>query len=365
MIFASLVVLWLLILVPAVARHRQEVARPTVAALSGRVLERPRRRHGPDVGSEVEADVDEDVDQVDEGHPTATRTDHDDNDDREDIDDRDAGRSDDRDDDRHGEAYGDDHDDHGDDHGHDHYDGPETRDDPEPDDDPGVRDDDGWERPPPRYRPGRGGFDPEAAAVAAKARYAFRQRVVLSMLIVAILSGVIAAIAVPGAWWLHGAVDVLLVGYLIYLRRQVRLEEAIRERRASRMAGTRRPRAADDPDLDEWARRGREATGRPAGDRYDEDGYDDEAYEADGYDADHGDAVDPDDDGHGRERRERVRGESPADAVEGEPALPRLRPAPPPPLPAGTALVEATEDDPELHDLAGPARRDYRHAVGE
>jgi hypothetical protein len=364
MIFASLVVLWLLILVPAVARRRQEVARPTVAALSGRVLERPRRRHGPDVGSELEVDVDEDVDQVDEGHPTATRTDHDDDrdDDRDDIDDRDAGGSDDRDGDRRGEPY---RDDRLDDRGGDGYDGPETRDDPEADDDPADRDDDGWERPPPRYRPGRGGFDPEAAAVAAKARYAFRQRVVLSMLIVAILSGVIAAIAVPGAWWLHGAVDVLLVGYLIYLRRQVRLEEAIRERRASRMAGTRRPRAADDPDLDEWARRGREATRRPAGDRYDEDGYDDEGYEADGYDADHGDDADPDGDDHGRERRERVRGESSAEAVEGEPALPRLLPAPPPPLPAGTALVEATEDDPELHDLAGPARRDYRHAVGE
>ncbi|GAA3110989.1 hypothetical protein GCM10010464_87270 [Pseudonocardia yunnanensis] len=369
MIFASLVVLWLLILVPAVARRRQEVARPTVAALSGRVLERPRRPHGPDMGSELEVDVDEDVDQVDEGHPTATRTDHDDNDDRhddrDDIDDRNAGGRD----DRHGEACGDDRDDRLDDHGADDaddYDGPESRDDHEADDDdPGVRDDDGWERPPPRYRPGRGGFDPEAAAVAAKARYAFRQRVVLSMLIVAILSGVIAAIAVPGAWWLHGAVDVLLIGYLIYLRRQVRLEEAIRERRASRMAGTRRPRAADDPDLDEWARRGREATRRPADDRYDEDGYEDEGYEADGYDADHDDDADPDDDDHGRERRERVRGESSVDAVEGEPALPRLRPAPPPPLPAGTALVEATEDDPELHDLAGPARRDYRHAVGE
>ncbi|WP_433292177.1 divisome protein SepX/GlpR [Pseudonocardia sp. CA-142604] len=378
MIFASLVVLWLLILVPAIARHRQEVARPTVAALSGRVLERPRRRHGPDVDSELEVDVDEDVDQVDEGHPTATRTDHDDRDDPDDIDDRDdrdAGGSDDRDGDRPGEAYSDGRDDRLDDHQADHqaddydaddYDGPESRDDDhEADDDPGVRGDDGWERPPPRYRPGRGGFDPEAAAVAAKARYAFRQRVVLSMLIVAILSGVIAAIAVPSAWWLHGAVDVLLIGYLIYLRRQVRLEEAIRERRASRMAGTRRPRAADDPDLDEWARRGREAGRRPADDRYDEDDYDDEGYEADGYDADHDDADHDHDDDHGRERRERVRGESSADAVEGEPALPRLRPAPPPPLPAGTALVEATEDDPELHDLAGPARRDYRHAVGE
>ena len=44
MIFVGLVVLWLLILVPAVARHRQEVARPSVAALSGRVLDAVLRR---------------------------------------------------------------------------------------------------------------------------------------------------------------------------------------------------------------------------------------------------------------------------------------------------------------------------------
>ncbi|MCY7341433.1 MAG: hypothetical protein LH603_06175, partial [Pseudonocardia sp.] len=49
MIFAGLVVVWLLILVPAVARHRQEVARPSMAALSGRVLERPRRRQSLEV----------------------------------------------------------------------------------------------------------------------------------------------------------------------------------------------------------------------------------------------------------------------------------------------------------------------------
>jgi len=34
MIFLGLVVVWLLILVPAVARHRQEVAKPSTAALS-------------------------------------------------------------------------------------------------------------------------------------------------------------------------------------------------------------------------------------------------------------------------------------------------------------------------------------------
>ena len=41
------------------------------------------------------------------------------------------------------------------------------------------------------------------------------------------------------------------------------MEEAIRERRAARMAGTRRTPAADDRELDEWARRGREVTAPP------------------------------------------------------------------------------------------------------
>ena len=121
-----------------------------------------------------------------------------------------------------------------------------------------------WERPPARYRAGRGGFDAEAAALTARARYAFRQRVVLAMLVAAVATGVVAGVALPVLWWAHGAVDVLLVGYLVYLRRQVRLEEAIRARRAARMAGTRRPPAADDPELDEWAERGRAAT-RAAG----------------------------------------------------------------------------------------------------
>ena len=54
--------------------------------------------------------------------------------------------------------------------------------------------DDGYAR---RYRPGRGGFDPEAAAVIARAKYAFRQRVVLAMIIGAIVTAVVAAVAFP------------------------------------------------------------------------------------------------------------------------------------------------------------------------
>jgi hypothetical protein len=304
MIFASLVVLWLLILVPAVARRRQEVARPSVAALSGRVLDRPRRVPGQGPAASREREVDGMDDET--GHTE----DH--------VDD---------------------------DHTDDLFTHTVT-----------DRDDHRWERPAPRYRPGRGGFDPEAAAIAAQTRYAFRQRVVLAMLIAALITGLIAAFALPGMWWAHGAVDIALVGYLVYLRRQVRLEEAIRERRAARMAGTRRTSAADDPELDAWARRGRELTRRD--DQYGQSDDADDQY-------DDWDDQDAEDDDVDEEPATPTRRDAEPEPVETEPALPRLRPAPPPALPAGTALVEADEDDLELYDLDGPARPGYRRAAGE
>jgi hypothetical protein len=320
MIFASLVVLWLLILVPAVARRRQEVARPSVAALSGRVLERPRQATGRE----------REVDGMDDTADHSRVDDHVDG--------------------------------HADDRG-----GVPVR-------TVEARDDRRWERPPPRYRPGRGGFDPEAAALAARARYAFRQRVVLAMLIIALVTGVIAAVAVAGMWWLHAAVDLALVGYLVYLRRQVRLEEAIRERRAARMAGTRRQSAADDPELDAWARRGRELTLRDERERYPVAEHDLDAEPDDEYAyAEYDDGVDdsPDDEpelfcGTGEQpRNSRDDQDDEPEPVDPEPALPRLRPAPPPALPAGTSLVEVDEEDPELYDLDGPIRPGYRRAAGE
>jgi hypothetical protein len=360
MIFLGLVVVWLLILVPAVARHRQEVARPSSAALSARVLDRPRRDRGTDRDTRGPVGArDEEVDVIehDTGHDEERRS-------------------------------------------------VAVADEQHP---PPTADERGWDRPPPRYRRGRGGFDPEAAALAARARFAFRQRVVLAMLVLAAGTALVAGLLLPWVWWAHGAVDAALVGYLVYLRRQVRLEESIRRRRAARMAGTRRPSAAEDPDLDEWARRGRVASGdgRPgretvadavrraaqaeaARDEYDDD-YDEYDDERDGYDGVHrdartardaagrGDAEDGDraDDEHdelAREEPERVagtgaplwRGPGPGlEMMEVESALPRLQPVPTPPLPAGTALVETDADDPDLHDLDGPMRPDYRRAVGE
>jgi hypothetical protein len=341
MIFASLVVLWLLILVPAVARHRQEVARPSVAALSGRVLARSPRRRSLEVDGMVERDetiveagrvvaatrtAEVQVPsartemRLDEVEPRAKRADD---------------TADAMDDDAAGEAAADEAADAA---------GEEWAED--------KPDDRLWERPPARYRAGRGGFDAEAAALAARARYAFRQRVVLAMLVLAVATGVVAGVVVPVLWWVHGAVDVVLVGYLVYLRRQVRMEEAIRARRAARMAGTRRPAAADDPELDDWAERGRAAL-RPA-----------ENPEGDEDDEDEADAPEPavaedeDDD----EEDAPAEPAAPEVVEEERPALPRLRPTPPPPLPAGTALVEDEEEELDLDDGSAPG---YRRAVGQ
>ncbi|WP_158842486.1 divisome protein SepX/GlpR [Saccharothrix deserti] len=104
-------------------------------------------------------------------------------------------------------------------------------------DEPDV--DDVFVRPRP-FRPGRGGYDPETAAIVAQAKYAFRRRVVGMLLLAALVTGVVAGVLYPLAWWGHAAVDVTLVSYLGYLRRQVRIEEDIRARRLSRLGQTRR-----------------------------------------------------------------------------------------------------------------------------
>lgn len=96
------------------------------------------------------------------------------------------------------------------------------------------------ERP---FRRGRGGYDPETAALVAQAKYAFRRRVVAFLLVAAVASGVVAGVFYPPLWYGHAGLDLLLVGYLTYLRRQVRIEEEIRARRLARLQQVRRRRA--------------------------------------------------------------------------------------------------------------------------
>ncbi|SMD23683.1 gephyrin-like molybdotransferase receptor GlpR [Lentzea albidocapillata] len=95
------------------------------------------------------------------------------------------------------------------------------------------------ERP---FRRGRGGYDPEAAVLVAQAKYAFRRRVVAFLLVAAVASGIVAGVFYAKLWYGHAALDLLLVGYLTYLRRQVRIEEEIRGRRLARLQQVRRRR---------------------------------------------------------------------------------------------------------------------------
>ncbi len=161
LIFAALAAAWLVVLVPMVAKRRQEVVRTAESALASRVLHRPVP---PRVVHE---------------HGQQVRM----------IDERIAQR----------ESILDEH----------------------------------------RYRSGRGGFDPEVAAQLAREKYAFRQRVVLGLAVAAVASLVLAYTASSLLWWVQVALDLVLVGYLGYLRRQVRIEDEVRRRRAARAAGSR------------------------------------------------------------------------------------------------------------------------------
>lgn len=92
-----------------------------------------------------------------------------------------------------------------------------------------------------RYRSGRGGYDPELAAQLAREKYAFRQRVVLGLAVGALITLVLAYTMSGSLWWMHAALDLAIAGYLGYLRRQVRIEDEVRQRRAARLAGPRVP----------------------------------------------------------------------------------------------------------------------------
>ncbi|WP_062986498.1 divisome protein SepX/GlpR [Nocardia anaemiae] len=88
-------------------------------------------------------------------------------------------------------------------------------------------------------RRGRGGFDPEADAIARAARYTFRQRAVLGLVLAALACGGLSVALSPMFWWGCGGSALVLVTYLAYLRKQVRMEEEIRRRRLARLARSR------------------------------------------------------------------------------------------------------------------------------
>ncbi|MFC4375630.1 gephyrin-like molybdotransferase receptor GlpR [Nocardia halotolerans] len=105
-------------------------------------------------------------------------------------------------------------------------------------------------------RRGRGGYDPEADAIARAARYRFRQRAVLGLIIAVILFAAFGMLLNSFFWSACGLSAVVLGGYLAYLRKQVHVEEEIRRRRAARLTrGTRREAATVTPEAATTTRR--------------------------------------------------------------------------------------------------------------
>ncbi|EHY88952.1 divisome protein SepX/GlpR [Saccharomonospora azurea] len=225
LIIVGLAAAWLAVLVPMVARKRQVITQTNDAALAARVVRSGSARDTAS-GEVGHGDVDEsgreDVDDVDDFRGAY--------DGAEDVDD---------------DTHGDDVDAYGDDRNAGGVDGVDVGGDAEFASDRGAVSEHRSVRR--RYRPGRGGFDPEAAALAAKAKYAFRQRVVVILLLAVLTTAVAAGFVLPVLWWAHGAADLALVAYLVYLRRQVHIEEEIRQRRLARLraASRRTPRRAD------------------------------------------------------------------------------------------------------------------------
>lgn len=89
----------------------------------------------------------------------------------------------------------------------------------------------------------RGRYDPAKAAVISARKYKFRKRMLAFMTLVMLGSAAAAYFAAPTAapwaWYVCGGTGAVTLLYLGYLRRQTRIEERLRRRRAQRAARSR------------------------------------------------------------------------------------------------------------------------------
>lgn len=100
-------------------------------------------------------------------------------------------------------------------------------------------------------RPGRGGYDPAAADRARAYRFRQRRRVALVLLLVTLGGAGAGLWGVGLGYAVAVAGGVVLALYLAYLRRQVRIEDVIRRRRAERLERARQIRPSYRPSVAE------------------------------------------------------------------------------------------------------------------
>ncbi|SEA90070.1 MULTISPECIES: gephyrin-like molybdotransferase receptor GlpR [unclassified Mycobacterium] len=82
-------------------------------------------------------------------------------------------------------------------------------------------------------------YESKAAVAAAERKYRFRSRMLSGMALAILFTGIAAFSLSSSLWWVCGTVSVISVLYLAYLRRQTRIEEQLRRRRAQRMMRSR------------------------------------------------------------------------------------------------------------------------------
>jgi hypothetical protein len=81
----------------------------------------------------------------------------------------------------------------------------------------------------------RHAYESKTAARVAARKFTFRKRMLLAMSVVLLATAAAAYLVTSAYWWACGTVGVVTVLYLGYLRRQTRIEEQVRRRRAQRM----------------------------------------------------------------------------------------------------------------------------------
>ncbi|MHA3019609.1 divisome protein SepX/GlpR [Mycobacterium sp. BMJ-28] len=85
----------------------------------------------------------------------------------------------------------------------------------------------------------RSRYESKTAQAVSARKYAFRRRVLLVMAVLLAATATLPFLLGPGMWWPCGTAAAVTVLYLGYLRRQTRIEEQLRRRRAHRMMRSR------------------------------------------------------------------------------------------------------------------------------
>jgi hypothetical protein len=81
----------------------------------------------------------------------------------------------------------------------------------------------------------RQAYESKTAAKVAARKFAFRKRMLMVMSVLLLASAIAAYVVSLTFWWVCGTVGAVTLLYLGYLRRQTRIEEQVRRRRAQRL----------------------------------------------------------------------------------------------------------------------------------